>query len=193
MKKCVFKGLDQNIFCEKLPNGLYVILVPFKNKRNYYVNYTTKYGSVDLDFICNNEKYSSPIGIAHFLEHKVFEQENGVDPFTFFSKTGTGCNAGTSYRKTSYFIYGINDLEKNLDYLISFVNSPYFTDENVEKEKGIIIEEIKMYEDLPDATCEILMDSTFFNGSTFAHDILGSEQSVLNITRSQILNYLKEN
>ena len=113
MKEIKLKGLDQSVFYEELSNGLKVILLPFKNKTNYYINYTTKYGSINLDFIPNGSKkmYSSPKGIAHFLEHKLFEQEDGESPFEFYSKSGTASNAGTSYKRTSYYLWGVNKLE----------------------------------------------------------------------------------
>ena len=188
MKEIILKNLDQNIFYEKLPNGLDIVLIPFSNKKNYYISYTTKYGSVNLNFIPSKEKemFNSPKGIAHFLEHKMFEQENGEDPFTFFSKTGTGCNAGTSYKKTSYFIYGINDLENNLEYLINFVNQPYFTDENVEKEKGIIIEEIKMYDDNHDWILTEEVQKSTFKNHPIRYDIAGYVDSVNSITKEDL-------
>lgn len=188
MKEIVLKNLDQSIFSEKLSNGLEVVLIPYSNKNNYYISYTTKYGSVNLNFVPCGEKdmFLSPKGIAHFLEHKMFEQESGEDPFTFFSKTGTGCNAGTSYKKTSYFIYGINDLENNLEYLIDFVNEPYFTDENVEKEKGIIIEEIKMYDDNHDWILTEEVQKATFKNHPIRYDIAGYVDSVSSITKEDL-------
>lgn len=186
-KKCLF-SLDQDIYYEELKNGLKIVLIPNENRKDYYVSYTTKYGSVNLNFIPEGDKkvYNSPKGIAHFLEHKMFEQPSGEDPFTFFSKTGTGSNAGTSYKKTSYFIYGINNLEENLDYLINFVNEPYFTDQNVEKEKGIIIEEIKMYDDDPDwILAEEVAKATFYN-HPIRYDIAGYVDTVSKITKEDL-------
>lgn len=190
MKEFELKGLDQNIFYEEIPNGLKVVLIPFKNKKNYYACYTTKYGSVNLDFVPkdSNKMMSSPMGIAHFLEHKLFEQESGESPFEFFSKSGTGCNAGTSYKKTSYYIYGVNALEENLDYLISFVNSPYFTDTNVEKEKGIIIEEIKMYDDNPEWILTEEVQKSTFKNHPIRYDVAGYEDTVSKITKEDLYN-----
>lgn len=187
MEQVKILGTDQELFVETLDNGLKVVLIPYENKNKYYASYTTKYGSVNLEFFDKNKKLvSTNKGIAHFLEHKLFEVESGEDPFTFFSKTGTGCNAGTSYNKTSYYIYGINDLKKNLDFLIDFVNTPYFTDENVEKEKGIIIEEIKMYDDNPDwIITEEIQKSTFKN-HPIRFDIAGYEDTVSAITKEEL-------
>ena len=188
MKEIVLKNLDQSVFHERLSNGLEVVLIPYSNKNNYYISYTTKYGSVNLNFVPVGEKemFDSQKGIAHFLEHKIFEQENGEDPFTFFSKSGTGCNAGTSYKKTSYFIYGVNDLESNLEYLINFVNEPYFTDENVEKEKGIIIEEIKMYDDNHDWILTEEVQKATFKNHPIRYDIAGYVDTVKTITKEDL-------
>ena len=192
MKKIVLKKLDQSVFVENLENGLKVILIPMKSRGNYYVNYTAKYGSINLNFKKNGKPYKSPKGIAHFLEHKMFEQENGEDVFDFYSKTGTECNAGTSYKKTSYYIYGVNNLNENLDYLITLVNSPYFTDENVEKEKGIIVQELKMYSDDPDwILSETLKKATYKNHS-IKYDIGGYEDTVNSITKEDLYKCYEE-
>lgn len=187
MKEIEILGLDQKIYTDKLDNGLEVVLIPFETKNSYYISYTTKYGSVNLDFALEDgKKYSSPKGIAHFLEHKMFEQENGEDPFTFFSKSGTGCNAGTSYNKTSYFVWGVNNIEENLNYLLDFVNTPYFTDENVEKEKGIIIQEIKMYDDNPDWVLTEEVQKSTFKNHPIRYDIAGYSETVNSITKEDL-------
>ncbi len=187
MKEIEILGLDQKIYTDKLDNGLEVVLIPFETKNSYYISYTTKYGSVNLDFTLEDgKKYSSPKGIAHFLEHKMFEQENGEDPFTFFSKSGTGCNAGTSYNKTSYFVWGVNNIEENLNYLLDFVNTPYFTDENVEKEKGIIIQEIKMYDDNPDWVLTEEVQKSTFKNHPIRYDIAGYSETVNSITKEDL-------
>lgn len=188
MKEIKLKGLDQSVFYEELSNGLKVILLPFKNKTNYYINYTTKYGSINLDFIPNGSKkmYSSPKGIAHFLEHKLFEQEDGESPFEFYSKSGTASNAGTSYKRTSYYLWGVNKLEENLDYLISCVNKPYFTDSNVEKEKGIIIQELNMYMDNPDSVLTNEVSKATYKNHPIRYDIGGYPDTVSKITKEDL-------
>ena len=140
MKTVELKGLDKTCFTEKLNNGLEVIFIPYEDKKNYFMTYATRYGSDTNCFVpVGSKKFTTvPNGIAHFLEHKMFEQEDGVDPFSFFSESGTGGNASTTFTSTRYICYGTKEFKKNLKYLINFVNEPYFTDENVEKEKGII-------------------------------------------------------
>ena len=192
MKEIVLKDLDQSVFVEDLDNGLKVILIPMKNRCNYYVNYTAMYGSINLNFKSDGKIYKSPKGIAHFLEHKMFEQEKGEDVFDFYSKTGTECNAGTSHKKTSYYIYGINNLKENLDYLITLVNSPYFTDENVEKEKGIIVQELKMYADDPDWILNETINKATYKNHPIKYDIGGYEDDVNSITKEDLYKCYNE-
>ena len=151
MNEIKLNGLEQSVYTETLNNGLEIYLVPYENKKNYYISYATKFGSDIIEFTDANKKtYKPPLGIAHFLEHKMFENEDGVDPFTFFSESGTDSNASTSFDHTQYICSGTKKFRENLRYLLKFVNSPYYTDENVNKEKGIIAEEINMYQDIPD-------------------------------------------
>ena len=142
MKEISLKGLDLSSYVETLDNGLEVIYVPMDDKKNYFVSYATRYGSETTTFTPAGEKkeIKVPDGIAHFLEHKMFEQEDGVDPFSYFSESGTGANASTSFDNTQYIFYGTKNFEDNLRFLLKYVNEPYYTDENVEKEKGIIAE-----------------------------------------------------
>ena len=89
MEKINLEGLDQVVYKELLDNGLQIYLVPYANKKNYFITYATRFGSDVLEYLSNDKTSKPPLGIAHFLEHKMFEQEDGVDPFTYFSKTGT--------------------------------------------------------------------------------------------------------
>ena len=115
MKKIDLEGLDQTLFYEELENGLSVYMVPYKNKKNYSMHYVTKFGSVDTCFvpIGEDKEIQVPDGIAHFLEHKMFESEDGVDPFSVAAKSGTNCNASTSYHATRYLFEGNNNFEEN--------------------------------------------------------------------------------
>lgn len=150
MKKITLSKLGLDLYTDTLENGLKIYILP-KTGNNIYVTFTTQYGSRINQFVPNGETsmITVPDGIAHFLEHKVFEEKNGEDPFTFFGARGADANASTSYEKTTYLFSGTSSFEENINYLLDFVQNPYFTDENVEKEKGIIGEEIKMYEDNP--------------------------------------------
>ena len=110
-------------------------------------SFVSKFGGLDIEFIPIGEKdyVKMPAGIAHFLEHKLFEQENDPKVHDFYKQSGTYVNAMTGYKRTKYIINGPKNFKRNLEFLLDFVESPYFTDENIEKEKGIIIEEAKIW------------------------------------------------
>ena len=182
-----FKGIDTKIEIEKLNNGLTVFFIPFKGRKKYYIEYLTKYGSLINKFKNMNEKkYNTvPFGIAHFLEHKLFEDEN-INPFAFYSKYGTECNASTSYEYTNYYIEGVYNLKECLDYLIKCVNHPYFTNKNVEKEKGIITEELNMYNDNPYMKLSRKSVEAVFKNHNVRIDIGGTTKSIKNITKEDL-------
>jgi len=151
MKKNNLEKLDLELYTETLDNGLEIYIVPKSNVNGIYATLSTKFGSIYQEFVPIGQKkmVKVPLGVAHFLEHKVFEQKDDKDPFTFFSERGCDANANTSNYKTTYLFSGANSFNENINYLLDYVQSPYFTDENVDKEKGIIEQEIKMYEDEP--------------------------------------------
>ena len=183
-----FNNLDQDFYTFTLENGLKVYLVPYKNQKNYYALLGCKYGSGDIEFTVNNKNIKTPLGTAHFLEHKMFENENGIDPFKFFSESGVNTNASTTFNNTRYYIWGINDLEKNLAYLLDFVYTPYFTSKNVEKEKGIIKEEILMYEDDPEWVLDDEMRKNLFYNLPIKEKIAGTVDSIYEITKDDLYN-----
>lgn len=188
MKEVKFKGLDQTCYLATLKNNLDIILIPYENKKNYFITYATRYGSDTNSFVPYNSKkeITVPNGIAHFLEHKCFEQEDGVDPFTFFSESGTGANASTSFDSTQYICYGTKEFNKNLKFLLKYVNEPYFTDENVLKEKGIIKEEIKMYEDIPESVLENKIRENLYHVHPHRIDIAGKCSDIDLITKEDL-------
>ena len=169
---------------EKLNNGLTVYFIPFKGRNKYYSEVLVNYGSLINKFKAMNEKsYTTyPYGIAHFLEHKLFEEESKIDPFTFFSSHGTDCNASTSYKFTNYYISGVFDHKECLDFLIKYVNSPYFTNKNVEKEKGIITEELNMYNDNPYTRLYRRSLECIFKKHNVRIDVGGTPSSIKKIT-----------
>lgn len=175
-------GNEQKVLYEKLDNGLDVYVVPNKSSSNYYVELVVKYGSNIKEFKpLNSDKYLKlPLGVAHFLEHKMFDVD-GVDPFSFYSKTGTYVNAGTNYFYTKYYIDGKKNLKKNLDYLITMVTTPYFQEEKVLSEQGIIAEEIKMYDDEADWILDYEVKKCLFK-NTLNEKIAGTVSSIGEIT-----------
>lgn len=185
MKKIDFKKLDISLYKRKLKNGLDVFYIPYDNKNNYFVSFLTKYGSSVDDFIPDKKKefLHIPQGVAHFLEHKMFENEDKSNPFSFFSESGTGANANTWFTRTQYICYGNKELEKNLEYLLEFVSNPYFTDENVNKEQGIIEQEIKMYDDQPDFKIDDVLREGIFKNEPVRNDIAGTVDEIHKITK----------
>lgn len=188
MQKSIIKHFDLPLYSEVLDNGMIVNLVPKKNISNVYVTFSTFYGSFHNDFKYSDsdEYYQAPLGVAHFLEHKVFEQESGEDPFSFYTKNGADANANTSHQKTTYLFSGTGHLKENLNYLLDFVQNPYFTEENVEKEKGIIEQEIRMYDDVPywklyDRT----LNNTFHN-HPLKYPIAGTVETIRQITKDDL-------
>ena len=181
-------GTGANIRKEVLDSGLTVYFLPFDNRSNFYFDYVTKYGALINTFKLDNEKRfkKEPYGIAHFLEHKLFEQEDGRDPFEYFSKYGIDCNASTGYKSTSYYIEGTNNQKEGLDFLIKYVNTPYFTDKNVEKEKGIIIEELNMYMDDPFEKIYRTSLECLFKNHEARIDIGGTPNTVKKITKEDL-------
>lgn len=151
MKIKNYFGDEQKLYFEKLNNGLEIYMVPNNSQANYHIEIATKYGSAVKEFIPIGEKnyLKLPLGVAHFLEHKLFDMEDS-DAFKFYSKTGTYINAGTNQFYTKYYIDGKKNIKKNFEYLLDMVFTPYFKEDKVESEKGIIEEEIKMYDDEPE-------------------------------------------
>ena len=188
MNKIPLNKLDLDLYHEVLNNGLNVYMIPNNKINNVYATYTTAYGSYDSEFIPRgqNEYIKVPDGIAHFLEHKMFEQEDGIDPFTFFSKNGADVNAYTSFFGTTYLFSGVDKFKENLEYLLSYVESPYFTDEIVEKEKGIILQELKMHKDNPYRAGEIKIIENSFVINPIRIPVIGTEESIKSITKEDL-------
>ena len=140
--------IDEEMFSGEI-NGLMTYVIPKKGYSKSFAMITVRYGSNDIKFsIDENEMKEYPLGIAHFLEHKLFEEKEG-NIFYSFALLGSSPNAYTNFNATAYYFTATNSFEDNLELLIKFVFNPYFTKENVEKEKGIIEQEIKMYDDNP--------------------------------------------
>lgn len=188
MNKITLNNLDIDIYHKCLDNGLNVYVIPKNDVNNIYATFTTNYGSNEVEFVPlgENKMVKVPLGIAHFLEHKMFEQEDGKDPFVFFGERGSDANANTNNFKTTYLFSGPEFFEDNINYLLDYVQSPYFTDENVEKEKGIIEQEIKMYQDNPYTMMyERLLKNSLIN-NPMKDPIIGTIDSVRSITKEEL-------
>lgn len=178
------KLLKETIMHGVHESGLRVYIVPKSGFSKYYAIYGTEYGSIDtkLNFPDTNEVINLPDGIAHFLEHKLFEEEDGGNAFDRFALTGANSNAFTSFDITAYLFSCTDSFYENLDILMDFVNHPYFTDENVAKEQGIIGQEIKMYDDDPSWRLFFNMLQAMYHNNPVKTDIAGTVESIAKIT-----------
>ena len=151
MKIIESSKIKEKEYIEKLDNGMTVIVIPKPNLDKKYIIWGTHFGSIDNRFIMpkTGEEVFIPDGVAHFLEHKMFEQPDGTNSLDTLMALGLDANAYTTNDHTAYLFECTNNFYEGLDELMDYVQHPYFTDENVEKEKGIIGQEIKMYVDEP--------------------------------------------
>jgi predicted Zn-dependent peptidase len=184
MEKLSFDQLQEELFHEKLSNGLNVYILPKKGFNKTFATFTTKYGSIDNNFVpLGKQEYTKvPDGIAHFLEHKLFEKEDG-DVFQQFSRQGASANAFTSFTRTAYLFSSTADVERNLETLVDFVQDPYFSEKTVEKEKGIIGQEITMYDDNPDWRLYFGLIQNLYQNHPVKIDIAGTIESITPITK----------
>lgn len=184
MEELTFDQLKETIYHETLDNGLGVYVLPKQGFHKTFVTFTTKYGSVDNTFVPlhENKKIHVPDGIAHFLEHKMFEKEDG-DVFHLFSKQGASANAFTSFTRTAYLFSATTQVKENLETLVDFVQAPYFTEQTVEKEKGIIGQEIRMYDDNPDWRLFFGVIENMYHHHPVKIDIAGTVESIARITK----------
>ena len=177
--------LNEKVFYEHLDNGLDVIIIPKKGSTNYYATFATHFGSLNYKFKAPGEENVTtvPDGVAHFLEHKLFEEEDGINALDKLSKIGANANAYTTFNHTAYLFSCNSRFDEAFDILLSFVQHPYLTDENVEKEKGIIGQEIKMYDDDPDWQVFFqLLTALYGDKHAVAKDIAGTVESISHIT-----------
>lgn len=185
IKKELFQSTILNEKYEKFTHesGLEIYLFP-KNLTTTYAIFGVKYGSIHNSFSLSQdgEKITIPDGVAHFLEHKLFTNEDGSDSFERFSEYGADANAYTSFNKTAYLFSCTDNLEPSLRELISFVLKPYFTKESVASEIGIISEEIKMYDDNPSDRCFYGMLEGMYESHSIRNNICGSVESISRIT-----------
>ena len=181
MKQYQYPNLDETLYGKKLPNGLQVLVIPrpgFTKKLAYFV---TDYGAIHTEFTLNGEHYVTPAGIAHFLEHKMFDLP-GRDVSAEFAILGASPNAFTSFDMTAYYFSCTENFEESLQLLLEFVSTPYFTAESVAKEQGIIGQEIGMYEDNPESRGFELLMGAMYKNHPIKTPILGTRESIAQIT-----------
>lgn len=178
--------------CEtiKLDCGLTVLVRPMPGYSGVHAIYGTKFGSIDLDFELEGKTVHLPAGVAHFLEHKMFESEDG-DAFAKYAKTGAYANAYTSFDKTCYLFTATRQVDENLDILLSMVGEPYFTEATIAKEQGIIGQEIKMYDDSPDWRVMTALFACLYHEHPIRNDIAGTVKSIAQITPEMLYDCCK--
>ncbi len=176
---------DEKFYENTFENGLKCFVFPKKNFFEKQVTFAVNYGSVDNIFYEDNKIKEEPRGIAHFIEHKLFEQED-YNVFEEFSKNGATSNAFTNFNTTAYYFNCTENFKKNCGILFDFVSKPLFTEENVKKEKDIISQEIKMYDDDPDWKIYFNMLKNMYFEHNIKNDIAGTVDSIKNITHKAL-------
>lgn len=179
-KKYINEFVNEELYYGEV-NGLNVYILPKKGFSKFFSMVTVKYGSNDITSVINNEIKEYPQGIAHFLEHKLFEEKEG-NIFEKFSRLGASPNAFTTFNNTSYYFTCTENFSECLRLLLGFVFNPYFTEENVNKEKGIIEQEIVMYEDSPEYKVYFNALSAMYSKHPVRFDIAGTVESIKEIT-----------
>ena len=168
------------------PSGVTVFMLPMEGYSSATAQFSVRFGSQDNSFSVNGGEFTKiPDGTAHYLEHKLFESEE-KDAFSLFAETGASCNAGTSFDYTQYYFSCANSFTKNLEILLDFVQDPYFTPENVEKERGIIGQEITMYRDNPSWRVFTNLLEGLYSKNPVRNDIAGSVESIAKITEKTL-------
>lgn len=163
-------------------SGVLIYMLPMEGYSSASAQFTARFGSQDNGFSINGGEFITvPDGTAHYLEHKLFESQE-KDAFAQFAQTGAFCNAGTSFDYTNYYFSCTNRFKENLEILLGFVNDPYFTPENVEKERGIIGQEITMYRDNPNWRVFTNLLENMYSANPIRNDIAGTVESISEIT-----------
>ena len=181
MERRYYEALGEEVLWEVLPNGLPMVIVPrpgFTKKLAYFV---TDYGALHRSFRLGDSHELAPAGVAHFLEHKMFDMPQR-DVSAEFAAMGASVNAFTSFDMTAYYFGCTDHFEKNLDLLLEFVSTGYFTEESVAKEQGIIGQEIGMYEDNPESKIFDLLMGSMYRNHPITIPILGTVESIAQIT-----------
>ena len=183
MEKRIDKHSGECLYYEKDKSGLSIYIMPRKDYRGSYAIFATKYGSVDSEFVVPNETDVTkvPDGIAHYLEHKMFDQPDGSNVFDRFSKFGGEANAYTSFNMTAYLFSATEHFYENLETLMDYVQSPYFTKESVQKEQGIIAQEIGMYDDNAPWRLFFNFLGLLYHNNPVKLDIAGTVESISQI------------
>lgn len=185
MNKKLYPKIGEVLYHEKLDNGLNVYIVPKPGFSKVYSTFVTKFGAATNRFIPygENEFITVPLGVAHFLEHKMFEMEDGTDAINLFENLGADANAFTDYYQTAYLATSTSQHEEVINLLLDYVQSPHFNDENVTREQGIIEQELMMYMDKPSSRLYLGLMKNLFVENAVREDIVGTVESIRAINK----------
>ncbi len=186
MIKKTYPNYHETVYIYKLKNGMQIHVMPQPAPfYSTYVELSVPYGALDLNYKFENEFVETPPGTAHFFEHKIFAMPDG-DAFSTFSRLGVEANAMTSYDQTSYLFKSTNHFYEALAHLLNMLDTPYFTDENIEKEKLIIGEELKMYQDHPIYSMQDQLIQMLYHHHPQKHDIGGTLESIQQVNKNTL-------
>ena len=178
--------IKETMYIEKLDNGLTVIVVPKKGEQKKYIIWGVNFGSVDNKFMIDDEIIKIPDGIAHYLEHKMFEQKSGINSLDTLSSLGVNANAFTTNNFTAYLYECTDNFYPALDEFMNYVQNPYYTAENVEKERGIIEQEISMYDDEPEWQLYMNAMKLMYHKNPIRIDIAGTKETIAEIDETTL-------
>lgn len=181
MQRIDYAAIGETLYTAALPNGLPVYVIPKPGYRKVFAIFAANYGGADRRFTLSGEEKNTPAGVAHYLEHKMFDTPDG-DALMALNATGADPNAFTSETMTAYHFECTEHFEENLRTLLSFVSVPYFTQASVDKERGIIGQEIRMYEDNPDFVVYTNLMKSLFARSPLRDSVAGTVESIAEIT-----------
>lgn len=179
--------IKEKVYIEKLNNGITIMVIPKKVQKKYII-WGTNYGSVDNKFLVSTDKEVTevPDGIAHYLEHKLFEQENGKNSLDVLSSLGVDANAYTTNNHTAYLYECTSNFFEALDEFMNYIQNPYFTDENVNKERGIIEQEIMMYQDYPEWEVYMNAIKAMYKNNPINIDVAGTKETISKIDKEKL-------
>ena len=181
MRKIDYPAIGESLYTTELANGLPIFVVPKKGYRKSFACYVTNYGGADRRFALEGVQKDTPAGVAHYLEHKMFDMPEG-NALMLLEAAGANANAFTSEAMTAYHFTSTDRFTENLRTLLRFVSTPYFTQESVDKERGIISQEIRMYEDDPDDQVYMGLMRQLFATNPLRDDVAGTVESIQAIT-----------
>ena len=182
MTRIDYPNIGETLYCGELPNGLRIRVVPKPGFNSFYAVFGTNYGGAMRRFELDGEMKDTPAGVAHFLEHKMFDLPNGDNALNMLSANGADPNAFTSSGVTCYYFRCTDKFEQNLRLLLHFVSTPWFTPETVEKEQGIIGQEIRMVEDSPTNELYYNLLKCLYDHHPIRDEVAGTVESIAEIS-----------